>query len=322
MFLFASLASCALLVNTHDEKQFLSWMRENHVVYLGSEYKFRLGIYLTNMRYIQEFNKGKHSFFLKATKFVTYTKTEYESILGNIEGKAPREETLVKAVPKNDETPAAWDWRDKGFVNAVKDQGNCGSCWAFGTCSAMETTWALKAGTLLSLSEQNLVDCIWDCLGCNGGNSGWALTWIKLFQSGKFMLESDYPYVAAVTSCAYDGNKGVTKLSTHYQTTYGDEEELKNSVYTNGAHSISMDCINPAFSAYGGGIYADDACFQSWQNHCMSLVGYGSEGETNYWIIRNSWGDGWGEKGYMRFIRNGQNTCGIASKAIYTVVSV
>lgn len=314
--------SSQLYITNQDEKSFLSWMRENNQIYTGSEYHFRLGIYLTNLRHINEFNKGNHKFFLKANMFAASTQQEYQVLLGHINSPNRAPLSPLRKSNRNDDVPDSYDLREKGVVNRVKSQGACGSCWAFGAVAAQEINWALATGQLLSLSESNLVDCVWDCLGCNGGNAGWAMTYIKIFQSGHFMLEDDYDYTPAVGTCMYNSSIAVTKISTHYGTNYGDEDDLKQSIYHNGAHAITMDCKNPDFSYYGGGIYSDDGtCTTWWASHTMCAVGYGVEDGTGYWILKNSFGKYWGEEGYVRVIRDGNNTCGVSSSPIYPVVS-
>ncbi|OHT15261.1 Digestive cysteine proteinase 1 [Tritrichomonas foetus] len=318
-FLIAALAKCAPYIAAHEEKSFLSWMRQHNQFYTGSEYHFRLGIYLSNLRYINEFNKNSSKkYFLRANSLSTLTPAEYKTLLGYVPSDVKVPRSPFRKQYRND-LPDNYDLREKGLVNRIKDQGNCGSCWAFGTVAAQETNWALTHdGQLYSLSESNLVDCVIDALGCNGGNPSLALSYVSWIQGGKFMKDDDYPYVPSVQSCKFDSSKGVTHMRTYYSTWRGDEEDLKNSVVTYGAHAIAMDCSNNNFHNYGGGIYQDDAsCSSFFMDHCMCLVGYGVEDGTGFWIIKNSWGTSWGEEGYFRIIRNGSNLCGVASNAIY-----
>ncbi|OHT15262.1 Cathepsin K [Tritrichomonas foetus] len=321
-FLIAALAQCAPYIQAHEEKSFVNWMRSNNQFYTGDEYQFRLGIYLSNVRYINEFNKNtsKH-ITLRVNSLATLTPAEYRLRLGHIDNpKAEVPHSPFRKQPRND-IPENYDLRELGMVNHVKDQGSCGSCWAFGSVAAQETNWALTHnGELYSLSEQNLLDCVIDSLGCSGGNAAMALSYVSWMQGGKFMTEDDYPYAGAVQECKFDSTRGVTHLRTYYSTWRGDEDGLKQSVYTYGAHAVSMDCMGLAFQYYGGGIYdhtADESCTTWWANHCMCLVGYGVEDGTGYWIIKNSWGTSWGEEGFFRIIRDGTNFCGVSSQAVY-----
>ena len=323
MFLFfLSFCFSKTVISSQQEKSFVSWMRTNNVYYNGEEYHFRLGVYLSNMRYIEEFNKGKHSFFLRSNKFTTWTSSEYRSILGNLNSVKPGEVRQIspfRKAPTNDDIPENFDLRDQNVVSEIRDQGSCGGCWAFACCAAQETNWALKKGadSLYVLSPQNLIDCVWDCLGCNGGKHSWALSYVSWTQSGKFMLEKDYQYRGATgDKCLFDESKGVTHLRTYYFTSSGDDDDLVRSIYTNGAHAVTMDALSSPFKWYGGGIYTDDKCTTWWENHCMAAVGYGVDNGTPYYLIKNSWGLHWGEKGYLRIIR-GNNTCGISSSALY-----
>lgn len=323
MFLFAGFAACALFTQPHEEKSFLSWMRQHNQLYTGDEYNLRFGIFLANKRYIESFNKQDRTFTLRLSQFAAYTPAEYKSMLGFVQGENKRETVETIKVTKG-AAPESFDWREKGFIQPIKDQGQCGSCWAFGTVAAQECVWAIKTGEKLSLSESNLVDCVMDCLGCQGGQPGWAMTWVKLFQGGKFMLESDYPYVAARGWCKFDSTKGVTKLTTHKNLASGDEEGLKESVFANGAHTIAIDAGQTSFHSYSTGVYYEPSCSGWTLNHAVCCVGYGVEqsatGNLDYWIVKNSWGTSWGENGYIRMSRNRDNNCGVASQAQLPVV--
>jgi len=309
MFAFLALASC-IKIATHEEKSFLSWMRESNSLYTGDEYHFRLGIYLSNSRLVQEHNKAG-SFKLALNKFAAMTSAEYKSLLGH------RSHIVdVRAQIENVEAPASKDWRDENVVNAIKDQGQCGSCWAFGTVQACESAYAIKNKKLYSCSEQNLVDCVTTCYGCNGGIEKYAVEYIINHQNGLLMSEKDYPYKARTSTCQFDASKGINKITSYEYMTSGKEDDLKNLVGNKGVVDIGIDASHFSFQLYSGGIYNEPSCSKTSLDHAVGCVGYGTEGSTDYWIVRNSWGTSWGEKGYIRMIRNKNNQCGVATEVV------
>jgi len=289
-------------------------MRETNNLFVGDEYHFRLGIFASNKRRIQEFNKVEHSYSVSLNKLACYTPSEYSTLLGH---KSIRTNKKFATKPSKVNAPDAKDWRDDGIVNAVKDQGQCGSCWAFSVIQAQESQWALVKGELPSLSEQNLVDCCTYCYGCNGGDEYIAYDYVIQNQDGLWNTEEDYPYVAQDQNCQYDASKGCCKVVSYFRPTESqDEEALKESCGTSGVVSIAIDASGWDFQLYTSGIYNPSSCSSTSLDHAVGLVGYGSEDGTDYWIVRNSWGTSWGEDGYIRIIRNYGNKCGVATDVI------
>ena len=312
--MFAVLLSFAIsaLVAPHEEKSFLNWMRKHNRIFVGDEYNFRLGIFLSNQRRVQEHNK-KSTFTLGLNHLSCLTTAEYRSLLGHIPRATPSRSQIVKIV--KDDIPDSKDWREAGIVNAVKDQASCGSCWAFGTIQACESAYALVHNELLSCSEQNLVDCCTTCHGCNGGIESNALDYILNQQKGNLNLESDYPYKARDELCNYRFWKAVNQIKSYAHGQSGDEEYLKY-LSSQGVCDVAIDAGSFSFQLYSGGVYYDSSCSTIHLNHAVGLVGYGTEGTSDYWIVRNSWGPSWGEAGYIRMARNANNQCGIASDAL------
>lgn len=313
MFAFLLSFSFSALIAQHEEKSFLSWMRRTNQFFTGDEYHLRLGIFLTNLRRVQEFNSLEKTFKVGINKFACYTPAEYKILLGRIQSSQSSRQKITKKI-KGDE-PDQVDWREKNIVNAVKDQGQCGSCWAFGTIQACESAYALTHGTLNVCSEQNLVDCVPDCYGCNGGTESNALTFIIYGQFGLLASEADYPYKAVAESCTYAILKGINKITSFDHGEEGNEAYLKTLV-SQGVCDVAIDASAWSFQAYTSGIYDEPACSSEFLDHAVGLVGYGTENGVDYWIVRNSWGPDWGEKGYIRMSRNKNNQCGIASDAL------
>ncbi|OHT17321.1 Cysteine proteinase 3 [Tritrichomonas foetus] len=316
--LFLSFAASRLVLG-HEEKSFLGWMRANGQYFTGNEYQIRLGIYVSNSRYIAEFNKKDTTFKLGHNKYSCLTPAEYKSLLGNRQEIKP-DQKLAKNVVKNLKAPESFDWREKGVVNPIKDQAQCGSCWAFSATCTCESVYAIKTGQLLSFSEQNIVDCVSGCYGCSGGLPSTAIDYVVSRQGGLFNSEEDYPYTALDGTCVFDSSKGIGKVSSYTSVFFHSEIDLLNKVYENGVVSVAIDASLESFHLYDGGIYQDSSCSSWFLDHAVACVGYGSENGTDYWIVRNSWGTTWGEQGYIRMLRGSfTNMCGIASQAIVAV---
>lgn len=315
--MFAALlavASC-FLVEPHEERSFLSWMRTTNQLFTGDEYNLRLGIWLANLRAVQAHNAAGHSFKLTMNKFAALTPAEYRSLLGLRKTVA-----IARGTRRTSKSNAeSLDWRDKGAVTDVKDQGGCGSCWAFSTICSIEGTWAAKKGELVSMSESNLVDCDTYDEGCNGGFMFMALEYIVNFQNGKVMTEADYPYKASARKCAYDDSKALWRVARYVNVTAGSEDDLQSKVEDYGPVAVAIDASHFSFQLYWGGIYDEPWCSPGNLDHGVGCVGFGVEGVTPYWIVKNSWGSWWGESGYIRMIRK-DNQCGIATMSSVPIV--
>lgn len=285
-------------------------MRNTNQFFTGEEYQTRLGIWLANKRFVNSHNSMVNGFSFGLNHLAHLTPAEYKSLLGY---KGVHSQLNVKAAPKG-AAPDSIDWRDKGVVNPVKDQGQCGSCWAFSAIQAFESAWAIGGNTLISLSEQNIVDCVTTCDGCNGGLMDDAYTYVIQSQGGQFNLEADYPYKAQDGSCEFSKHSPVGKISSFVDSPSKDENALKENVGTYGPLAIAIDASSIFFQLYSGGIYDPWLCSSTNLDHGVGAVGYGTDGK-DYWLVRNSWGGSWGEKGYIRMVRNKSNKCGVATQA-------
>jgi cathepsin L len=291
-------------------------MRENNLAYTGDEYKMRLGIFSSVQRQIKEHNSKPSSFKLGLSHLSCLTPAEYKSILGS--RKDTRTERHTK--PTRVTYPDSFDWRNQGVVNPIKDQAQCGSCWAFSAIQTIETAWAIAHGTLYSLSESNIVDCCTSCYGCDGGWHYAAIDYIVNNQNGGVNSEADYPYHDYDEDCMFDPSKTYTQVTGYIDIASGNEDDLADKVSSIGAAAISIDASQASFHYYTSGIYDEPACSSSWLDHAVGCVGYGSEGSTKYWIVRNSWGTDWGENGYVRMIWK-NNQCGVATSAVIATVA-
>jgi len=216
--------------------------------------------------------------------------------------------------------PSSWDWRTKGAVTGVKNQGQCGSCWSFSATGSTEGAHFLKNGRLVSLSEQNLVDCstAQGNQGCNGGLMDQAFQYI--IQNGGIDTEASYPYTASgPNACRYNpANRGAT-LRSYNDVPSGDENSLLNAVYSTPT-SVAIDASHQSFQFYNGGVYSDPSCSSTQLDHGVLAIGYGDYQGRPYWLVKNSWGTQWGLNGYIMMARNDRNMCGIATAASYPIV--
>lgn len=220
--------------------------------------------------------------------------------------------TASKKLEKED-VPDTWDWREHGAVSPVKDQDGCGSCWAFSTVGCLESAHLIKYGSLVTYSEQQLVDCAGDFEnnGCSGGLPSHAYEYI--YHVGGLALNESYPYDGNDHNCTVnESDYAVAVSSGSVNITSGDEEELKEHVYKYGPTSACYQVVDD-FSSYQSGIYSSSTCGNGEQdvNHAVLAVGYGTENGTDYWLCKNSWGADWGDHGYFK-IQRGVNMCGMA----------
>ncbi|XP_015783536.1 cathepsin L1 [Tetranychus urticae] len=214
------------------------------------------------------------------------------------------------------------DWRTKGIVSQVKEQQDCGACWAFSAIAAIEAANAQKTGKLVELSVQNVLDCSWNysSLGCAGGWINYAFSYVK--DNKGIDTEKSYPYISGdgidYHTCRYnESNKGAS-IASFVDIPEGDEEALLAAV---AEHVVAVGIDAASVYEYESGIYYTDECSSDPKdnNHAVAVVGYGSENGIPFWIIKNSWGMLFGESGYFRLYR-GSNMCGIANGASYPIV--
>ncbi|KAI8474494.1 MAG: hypothetical protein J3K34DRAFT_374993 [Monoraphidium minutum] len=327
----------------NPEAAFSKWMAKHGKGYandlLGAEAKF--GAWKDNLEFALQYNKQQRSHWVGLNALADLTPEEYRAryALGTprmrprAAGSGFRYGSLDAAA-----LPQEVDWRGKGAVAEVKNQQACGSCWAFSTTGAVEGINKIVTGELVSLSEQYLVDCDTSKdKGCSGGLMDYAFEYIH--ENGGIEYEEDYPYTAQDGECGKDENRRVVTIDGYEDVPQNDEIALKKAASRQPV-AVAIQADQRAFQLYVGGVFDDKECGTA-LDHGVLVVGYGSqanpdpsddvtpsEGDNvellrhrNYWIVKNSWGAGWGDKGFIkiRMGRGHSGLCGIAMQPSYPI---
>ena len=279
-------------------------------------------IWQSNKKFIDSHNSvaDKFGYTLRMNEFGDLTDIEFAEMYN---GYVMRERTNTSKMFVSDRSlklAATVDWRDKGYVTGVKNQGQCGSCWAFSTTGSLEGQHFKKTGKLVSLSEQNLVDCSdrFGNHGCKGGLMDNGFRYIK--SNGGIDTEESYPYRAHDETCKYRSSDSGATLESYKDIERGSESDLTSASGMIGPISVAIDASHRSFRYYHSGVYYEPECSSIRLDHGVLVVGYGSEGGQDYYIVKNSWGPSWGDSGYINMSRNRRNNCGIATQASYPIV--
>ncbi|GAB2280552.1 hypothetical protein Dimus_015178 [Dionaea muscipula] len=302
----------------------------HHMIHRTREEKRRrFNVFKANVMHIHQHNNkmgGIKPYKLRLNKFGDMTNLEFISIYGSRikhhRMHHPRNQTsFMYEQAQLDGLPLSIDWRTKGALNPIKNQGSCGSCWAFSAVCSIESINQIRTNKLVSLSEQELVDCDnKDDAGCNGGLMENAFAFVK--KNGGLTTESNYPYQAKDGTCdTTKENSHVVSIDGYEVVPQNDESALMKAV-ANQPVSVSIDAGGTDMQFYSQGVFTGECGTEL--NHGVVAVGYGTttatDGTTDYWIVRNSWGTGWGENGYIRMQRGidaKEGLCGIAMDASY-----
>lgn len=319
LVILALLFGCACAVRLSENEyrnEFTNWMQLQQKSYKHDEFQFRYRVFRNNLNYIRDFNARNDNFTLKMNQFGDLTNAEFRQVFLGFKMPASGKLDGPTFQPEAVKLPTSWDWKAKGAVTPVKNQGQCGSCWSFSTTGSVEGCHFIGTQALVSLSEQNLMDCSWSQgdQGCDGGLMTDAMDYI-ISNSG-VDTESSYPYTAeSSNTCQYSAtNKGST-LGSYANVAQGDETALQNSVYA-GPTSVAIDASQSSFQFYSGGVYYEPDCSSTQLDHGVLAIGWGTDTTGgDYWTVKNSWGTDWGMKGYIWMARNKSNNCGIATMA-------
>ncbi|XP_063897520.1 procathepsin L [Helicoverpa armigera] len=293
--------------------------------YQDNEHQIRKTIFEKNWRMVEEHNRKNLGFRLELNDFSDKTDEELKYLAGTFPSSRqdpdmlPFPHTLQEIDELAEELPENFDLRIEGVITPVKNQGHCGSCWAFCTTAAVEGAIARSNGDrLLDLSEQSLVDCAWgfDNLGCNGGTLDGAMKYVL---THGIPTEMEYGvYEANDGYCAIQNMTNPYKIRGFSQVTPRNPNALKLALVKYGPVTVGVHASS-IMQHYSNGLFYDFSCEDSYANHGVTVVGYGVRNEEEYWIVKNSWGETWGEDGYI-LISARNNNCGVLDSPFYPIV--
>jgi len=333
-FLLAALFGAIFAITAEDAKALPLWEQfkiDYQKTYSTEEEEgYRFGVFVENLKLAAERNaRGAETHGV--TQFMDLTPKEFKDMFLGF--RPTLQGPLAHATPSAPQAVSCSSATDcnyatLGVVTPVKDQGQCGSCWAFSATEAVETSWAEAGHPLPTLAPQQIVDCDKTDGGCNGGDTPTAYSYV--IKAGGMEDEKDYPYTAKDGTCKFDSTRVVAKITGYKwgitpcntveteKCDHQNETGLWSVVQHTGPQSICVDA--EPWQTYRSGIFDSSACKSEyvWLDHCVHLTGYGVEGSTKYWLVKNSWGVSWGEKGYIRLVY-GKNMCGVADEVTYTV---
>jgi len=316
-------------LSEHEEwQQFTNFQErfsKKYETLVETEHRFK--IFVQNLRQIISHNLDvNQNFTMGVNHFSDLTPEEFKALYVNGGNSVPLGSYGCKSFSGSGAgLPSSVDWRQKGAVTSVKDQGQCGSCWTFSSTAAIEGAWAIYRGQLLDLSEQQLVDCAtgfsYGSHGCQGGFMEGAFKYV--IEHGQCSLSS-YPYTSGVTKT--EGTcktcSPIVKISSCSDVRPNDQLSLKAAVSQQPV-SVAIEADTRLFQSYSSGVITSTSCGTT-LDHGVTLVGYGTENGINYWLVKNSWSSNWGLNGYVKIARsdstNDQGICGIAMQPSFPSV--
>ncbi|XP_047461695.1 cathepsin S-like [Mugil cephalus] len=323
--LFPALCGFAAAITSSEmDRHWELWKKIHNKVYshqveeLGRRRIWEENLEMINIHNL-ETSMGLHTYELAMNHLGDLTSQE---IMGTFSGTivpSDLERGPSNFTDVNISLPASLDWREQGLVTEVKMQGSCGSCWAFSAVGALEGQLKKSTGVLTSLSPQNLVDCStkYGNHGCNGGFMTNAFEYV--IKNEGIESEAAYPYSAKNGRCRYKPEYRAANCSGYSFLPKGDEFALKMALVNIGPISVAIDASRPKFVFYRHGVYRDHTCTHN-VNHGVLVVGYGRERGQDYWLVKNSWSENYGDDGYIKMARNRRNQCGIALYACFPIL--
>lgn len=297
--------------------KFLNFKTKYNKKYLNNDIQKRYGIFQENLRKIEKHNSENHGWTMNLNQFTDLTADEFKkttSCFKDINTPLYNNTSRIRNLVN---LPTSVDWTTKGAVTEVKNQGQCGSCWAFSTTGSVEGAYFLKYGKLVDLSEQQLVDCSssYGNEGCNGGLMDNAFNYIK---DKGICLENEYPYKETSQKCK--SCETVLKIDSFVDVSPNSETALQQAVAIQPV-SVAIEADKSVFQFYSGGVMSSKC--GSNLDHGVLVVGYGTLNGKDFWKVKNSWGPGWGDSGYILLERNIQDSkgqCGIAMIPSYPII--
>jgi C1A family cysteine protease len=325
----AAVAAMPIAQNLHDrafyEEKFFNWLSEHKIQARdGQHFAAMIQNFANNDDIIANHNDQKLGFELGHNQFSHMSLNEWRDYVGlGLRRPMNEEPTEIHAAPADVSTlSGSVDWTTKGAVTDVKDQGQCGSCWSFSATGAMEGAYKIKYGSMpskLGFSEQNLVDCDnrhngGTDMGCNGGLMDSAFKWVE--KNGGLCTEEGYPYKAVGGDCQTTCAKAANSKIASYVDVAVNSDSAMMSALAVGPVSVAIQADTKEFQLYKSGVFTATCGYQL--DHGVLAVGYGTDASSglDFYKVKNSWGKGWGESGYIRFVKGisqKQGQCGILS---------
>ncbi|XP_041060663.1 procathepsin L-like isoform X1 [Carcharodon carcharias] len=349
LFLACVLVSTLVVASGHIfdsrlDEDWKNWKSQHEKHYTEEEETYRRMVWEDHVRFIEqhnlEYSMGKQTFTVGMNQFGDMTTNEFNELMNrflpveadnstedefdeedeHVEDEHVEDDDEFDEDEENDDDlgNVIVDWRTKGYVTPVKNQGQCGSCWAFSAVGAIEGQWFHATKKLIPLSEQMLVDCsTYRNRGCQGGWMSYAFEFV--INNNGISSAADYSYTARDQNCQNKTDKLVAKIR-HYAFIRRRERFLEKAVERIGPISVAIDASGRSFHFYKRGIYRNPRCKSRAVNHAVLVVGFGREDQRNYWLIKNSWGTSWGHEGYIKMAKNVRRNCGITRHAVYPIV--
>lgn len=316
LVIIAALLVGALAYNAAEAQYSWEEFRANYAkVYDSAETaQLRFEVFKNNLAKVEQHNAAPHTFTMgMKTPFADLTHEEFAAWLHlcKLDVAAPGTKAPSTPVPLLVDAPAAVDWNAAGAVTPVKNQASCGGCWAFSATGAVEGAWEISQGQLISLSEEQLIDCDTSDSGCGGGLPSAAFGWIT--SNGGISTEAAYPYTAgsgSAGSCE-SGQSASATVSSHTEQ-YSVSVATLEGLVASGPVSVAVEADQDAFQFYTSGVVTS-GCGTN-LDHAVLAVGYQTNAATPYWVIKNSWGTGWGQSGFIWIGQSdAHNYCGVLS---------
>jgi len=296
----------------HRVELFNEWTNKYNKAFSRIEAPLKFKVWNDNYKIVQEHNAKNLSWTLEMNEFAHLTAEEFSAMHLGFKPELHTAEDENLEILSEVGVPSSYDWRSHGVVSSIKNQAQCGSCYAFASVAALESLYKLRKGTLMNLSNQQLTDCTTG-YGNNGCNGGLMTNCYRYTQASGIERASTYPWAGRQQNCAHSTSKNIYK-NTGYRTVAVDPNQLKAAVAMQPV-TVGVEADQSAFQMYSGGVVSSNCGANL--DHAITIVGY----TDSYWIVKNQWGLNWGEKGYIRIARGTQNggkgVCGINAMASY-----
>jgi len=312
---FAVVLLLSVAIAARDYRsEFNAWVKKHGKTYTVADMQMRFQVWKKNQIYIDSFNSQNAQTKLAMNTFGDLPLSEFSKLFLGVRMNATAAKPSEIITPGA--APATMDWRTQGAVTGIKNQQQCGSCWSFSTTGSVEGCHQIKTKSLVSLSEQNLVDCSTaeGNQGCNGGLMTQAMDYI--IKNKGIDTEKSYPYTAKDGTCKFKKTDVGATLASYSNVQSGSESGLQTAGVS-GPVSVAIDASHSSFQFYSSGVYYEPDCSAQDLDHGVLMVGWNTDSSSkqDYWIVKNSWGTDWGQQGYIWMSRNRSNNCGIATMA-------